>query len=193
MPHRRRAARPKAERTTAFARSLAGISVALSLSFALVACERRTPPSAGPQLATASSTGSPEQLAPGEVPPGIVQAHELVLPRGSQIDRQFGTTIYALVPMTVEELANFIRGQAIDGDFVLGPHGTLFPSLHVKGSYPDHHLRIEIVSPGADGLAHLTVDRIDERPPVAKEPNDEAMRKAGLTPDGQLIHPEKIE
>jgi hypothetical protein len=122
-----------------------------------------------------------------------VKAHDLLLPRGTKIDASFGTAVHADVPLPPEEVSNFIRAQSEDAVAVYGPNGTVFPNFHVKGADPGHHLRVELSVIGVAVGTHVLVDRIDERPEPPKMPNDQAMEKAGLNPDGTLKNKDKIE
>lgn len=112
-----------------------------------------------------------------------------MLPRGARIAGQFPDTIEATVALPAEDVANDVRKQA-DGpaDAVIGPNGTVFPTLRVKGADPGHHLHVTIGS--EEGRTTLSVLRVEERPPPEPEPPAEAMKKAGLNPDGTLLHPE---
>ncbi len=121
------------------------------------------------------------------------RAHDLVLPREARIDARFGTAIYVTVARPLDEVANFVRQQSDDPQGVVGANGTIFPNLKVRGSDPGHHLRVEVSTLGLGAATEIIVDRIEERPPVDKVPQAQAMEGAGLTPDGKLIHPEKIE
>jgi len=135
------------------------------------------------------ASSAPDRLAEGEAPPGVEKAHDLLLPRGTVIERRFGTTIYARVPLSGEDMANSVRRQAVDPEALIGPEGTVFPKVVVKGASPDHHLRVEIMGPRFGGGTRVLVDRIEELPPPQKLPTDEAMKKVGLTPDGKILDP----
>lgn len=139
--------------------------------------------------APSSSAHPADRLAPGEAPPGTDKAWDLLLPRGSRIEGNFPGEIDALVALPSEDVANYLRGQAVEPvETVVGPNGTMFPSLHVKGAEPGHHLRVTVSDEGAQ--TRIAVARIVETPPPPKEPNDEAMKKAGLAPNGDLLDPD---
>jgi hypothetical protein len=168
---------------------ITAVLVAIVASAALSACKAK--PSPGPQPRAAAASG-PDRLAEGEAPPGVEKAHDLLLPRGAVIERRFGTSIYAVVPLSGEEMANSIRRQATDPEALIGPEGTVFPKVFVKGATPGHYLRVEISGPRF-GRARVLVDRIEELPPPQKLPNGEAMKKVGLTPDGKILDPTHFE
>lgn len=112
-----------------------------------------------------------------------------MLPRGATIRGRFPDEIDAEVPLATETVANYLRAQAESGtDSVVGPNATTFPSMHVKGAEPGHHLRVTVTDVGS--TTQIAVARIEEKPPPPKEPNAEAMKKAGLAPNGALLDPD---
>ena len=150
---------------------------------ALVGCRSPSRPAgetAAPQVAT-----PPDQLAETEIAPGVEKAFDLPLPRGSEIDARFGASVTARIPVPVEAVANFVRRHAIAGEQIVGPGGTVFPKVTMKGAAPDHWLRVEIHALGNE--TRLVVDRVSAEPPKpAGTTQEEIMKKAGLTPDGKL-------
>lgn len=127
----------------------------------------------------------PDRLAETEIAPGVERAFDLPLPRGTRIDARFGQSVTASVPASAEALANFVRRNATAGEALVGPGGTVFPKVFVKGATDDHWLRVEIHATGAE--TKLVVDRVDAKPPVPLgSTQEEIMKKAGLTPDGKL-------
>lgn len=156
----------------------------------LIGC-RRTPSQAAP-----SPVGSvpPDRLAPGEPAPGVELAHDLALPRGSHIDRQFGKSITAYVPWPAEKVANYVRTQTDQNpEGIVGPTGTVFPKVFVRGAKTDHWLRIEITRAERSDISNIIVDRIEEKPPPPKKSNEELMKEVGLTPDGKPLDPKHLE
>ena len=155
----------------------------------VVACRRDPPP---PAPAPAASKPV-DRLAPGEAAPGVETAYELQLPRGSVIEARFGATVHAKIPLAPEQVATLVQQQSDAAQAVMGPNGTIFPNLRVKGSDVGHHLRVEISSaPMGDGT-ELVVDRIEEREPPPPEDPAEVMKKAGLNPNGTLLDPNHTE
>jgi hypothetical protein len=172
------------------------ITRAALLAFGLSssAC-RKTPPSTTTSPAPSQSASAPDRLAPGELPPGQESAFELLLPRGGKVDRKFGSTLYCSVPLAPEAFANWVRSQSDDAEALVGPSGTIFTSVRVRGAPPGHHLRIEIVPGVQTGDSAIIVDKLPDTPPpqVAPTSNEEAMKKAGLTPDGKWLDPKHLE
>lgn len=138
----------------------------------------------------------PDRLAPGEAAPGQEKAHDLILPRGSRIDRVFGSSVYAWVPLPAEQVASYIRTQAESGqlDAVIGASGTVIPKLQVKGAFPDHWLRVEISTGARTDETQLVIDRVENKNVVPTgESNEELMKKAGLNPDGTQMNSKNVE
>ena len=156
----------------------------------LVGCRRAPPP---PPAPAATSAKPVDRLAPGEAAPGVETAFDLQLPRGTVIEARFGTTLHAKIPLPPEQVASFVQQQSDGAEAVMGPNGTLFPNLHVKGSDVGHHLRIEVSTAAMGNGTTLVVNRIEERPDPEPLPADEAMKKAGLNPNGGLLDPNHTE
>jgi len=121
--------------------------------------------------------------------------HELLLPRGAKIERRFGNSTYVHVPHSPEATANWIRRYSDDADGVVGPNGTVFAAVHVKGAARSYHLRIEITGAAASESSAMVVDYVDDTKPTLPPTlsNEELMKKAGLTPDGKILDPKHIE
>ena len=164
-------------------------TLGLAAGSSVVACRRAPPPPAPAAVASKPV----DRLAPGEAAPGVETAYELQLPRGSVVEARFGATVHAKIPLPPEQVATFVQQQTDGAEAVMGPNGTIFPNLRVKGSDVGHHLRIEIsTAPMGDGTT-LVVDRIEEREPPAPMDPAEVMKKAGLNPDGTLLDPNHTE
>ncbi len=143
----------------------------------------------------ASSSAPADRLAPGEPAPGQDKVHDLILPRGSTVDRRFGNSTYVTVPHSPETTANWVRRQAEQADGVVGPNGTVFAVVHVKGSATTHHLRVEVSGGINQRSALMIIDYVDDTKPVAPKglSNEELMKKAGLAPDGNFLNPQHVE
>jgi hypothetical protein len=135
----------------------------------------------------------PHRLRPIGSRPVKERAHDLVLPRGSRIDRRYGTTVYATVPLAPEDLANWLRQECDDAEPIVGPTVTIFPSVHVRTAETGHKLRVEIAPGSRSDESSLIVDALQEQVPPTPMSNEEAMKKAGLTPDGKWLDPKHLE
>lgn len=165
----------------------------LALLTGALSC-RGKPRTDGAPVAPSSSV-APDRLAPGEPAPGQDKVYGFILPRGSVIERRFGTTTYVNVPYPPEATANWVRRTAEDADGVVGPNGTVFAVVHAKGEPRTHHLRIEITGGALSERAQMVIDQIDDTRPLAPKglSNDELMKKAGLGPDGKFLDPQHLE
>lgn len=162
----------------------------------VVGC-RKGPKAEGGAPAAPTTGGSatpPDRLATNEVAPGQEKAHDLVLPRGSTLDRKYGATVYATVPLAPEVAANWVRRQADGPEAVVGPSGTVFPKVFVTGAATDHWLRIEVARGGAVDESTLIVDRVENVPsPTTTLSNEELWKKAGFTADGKPLDPKHLD
>jgi hypothetical protein len=177
-------------------RRIVVVAIAPLLVFEVGACRRSPQPLASVVVTTssASSVNRPDRLAEGELPPGVDRAFDLALPRGTRIDRSFPDRIYASVPLSTEQSANWLRRQYGELEATIGAAGTLLPRIQPSNASDGHWLRVEI-SLGNNGDSIWMVDRIESGPPIKDPPksNEEAMRRAGLTPSGALLNPLKQE
>ena len=116
-----------------------------------------------------------DRLAPGELPPGVDKAHDLVLPRGSTVVRRFGTAVYADVPLSPAEFVNHARRQsdvfeAMSPSPAWHPGAAERPEVYtrvvIRGANTDHHLRVEVSAVRSGRGASVLVDRIEARPGV---------------------------
>jgi hypothetical protein len=171
---------------------VSSVTLAMALGTVGVVGCRRAPPPPAPKTVGSASTPV-DRLAPGEAPPGVELAYDLQLPRGAVIEARFGTTVHASVPLPPEQVATFVQQQTNGVEAVMGPNGTIFPNLRVKGADPDHHLRVEISTGSMSNGTKLIVDRIEEREPPAPMDPEEVMKKAGLNPQGGLLDPNHTE
>lgn len=159
----------------------------------LAGCRKAAPPS-GRATAPSVSVSAPDRLAPGEAPPGQEKVYDLLMPRGAKIVQRFGPSVYVSVPTSPEAFANWVREQTDDPTAIVGPEATVFPKLHVRGADADHYLRVEVGRGERNDECSVIVDRREENvPPPPPMTNDEAMKKAGLTPDGKWIDPKHME
>jgi len=168
----------------------AAVAVALAALTSL-GCKRQKPiDTTAPPVASVPA----DRLAPGEAAPGQEKAHDLLLPRGGRIERTFGKSIYAWVPLPPEQVASYIRTQADEADAVIGASGTVIPKLRVRGAEPGHWLRVEISTGARTDETQLVIDRVEDNKviPTGKS-NAELMRELGLNPDGTPIDPKHQE
>lgn len=117
-------------------------------------------------------------------------AFELVLPRGSRITASFTEAVYAIVPLTVEQTATWLRKLAPTAVPIMGAAGTSFDRVVVPGAKPGHHLFVSVRGPRTSPGAEVIVDYVEDRPTSsAPRPIDSVMREVGLDSDGKMLDP----
>lgn len=135
-----------------------------------------------------------DRLAPTEMAPGLVSAFDLKLPRGSILTRSLGDTIYAQIPLSLENVTKFIREQADSPEILFEATKTIFPQLKVYNMDPKFFLKVEISTPNTSlAESQILVRRIEQRVLPTQVSKPEAMRNVGLTPDGKLLDPTRLD
>lgn len=167
------------------------ILVAAALSVGGVAC--RKPPTEDHR----SDAPPPpaDHLAPGEIPEGTDRAFSLVLPRASHVFMRFPEAVHVRSPLSTEQLSHFVRARVRSGRALVGATVTTFEDVVVP-TEPTRHLTVEIRPGSAHGDARSEMVVKDVTPPPAPAPNEseaELRRKAGLTPDGKLLDPKRMQ
>jgi len=150
----------------------------------------------GPQVAV--SVAKPvDHLAPKELLEGDAKAFGLTLPRGVRVDQSFADVVYASGPVDTEGAVKYVRarvreGKMIQPDFA-GDGKTTFDKVKVP-AMPDKLLVVHVKpAKGAVGTTQFEVR--DVTPTKAPELPDEAARwrNAGLTPEGRVLDPTKLQ
>ncbi|AUX21342.1 hypothetical protein SOCEGT47_018240 [Sorangium cellulosum] len=174
----------------------------LSRAAALAACAACAAPAAlscrgdadapPPPAPTAAPAPRPpvDQVLPGELAEGVEQAFGLPIPRRMRVSARFSDAVFATGEISAERVANYVRTRVLAGRVETGPGKTIFAQATVK-SAPQRKVRIEVVS-----RAHVSelVVRDETRPPP--EPGlsvEERWRRHGLTPDGKVLDPTRLE
>lgn len=158
---------------------------------AVLSCRGEADAPPAPAPTTAPTPPPPvDQALPGELAEGVEQAFGLPIPRRMKVSARFSDAVFAIGEIPAERVANYVRTRVLAGHVETGPGKTIFAQATVK-SAPQRRVRIEVVS-----RAHLSelVVRDETRPP--KEPGlsvEERWRRHGLTPDGKVIDPTRLE
>jgi hypothetical protein len=172
---------------------VAPFGLALAMLGGASACGRRSSPPPSRVAQPVASASAHDRLAPGEPAPGVEHAFELALPRGAWIDRRFGNEIYALVYESPEATASYFREALPGTEAVVGPNGTIFPSVSLAGAPPSSHLRVAIAPVGDGRTTRVTVTRWEDLPTATTLSHDELMKRSGLSPDGKLLDPKHLD
>ena len=135
-----------------------------------------------------------DRLAPGEVVEGTEHAFGLPLPRPSQVEARFQTSVHVTSSVTPEQLANFVRTRVKDGKVTQGTSSTKLENVIPRD---DQKKRITIeVRPLRSGNGNRSEMVVHDTTPPPLEPNltdEQRYKKAGLTPDGKLLDPKHTE
>lgn len=147
--------------------------------------------------ASASIAKPIDHLAPKELLEGDAKAFGLTLPRGVRVNQSFADVAYASGPVDTDAAVKYVRarvseGKMIEPDFA-GDGKTTFD--HVKVPAMPDKLLVVNVKP-AKGVVGMTQFEVrDVTPTKAPELPDEAARwrAAGLTPEGRVLDPTKLQ
>jgi len=133
-----------------------------------------------------------DRTAPGELAEGKEVAFGLALPRPFAVERRFPDAVFARGTASVEQVASYLRARVTAKSVQAGPTKTLFVGAQPRAGGGDRLLRLEVSATGG-GETELVVR--DVTPPPVQEGLSEAQRweKHGLTPDGKIIDPTKLE
>ncbi|AGP35231.1 hypothetical protein [Sorangium cellulosum] len=164
---------------------------AASAASAAPACRSDAPAPPPPPASEASAPRPPvDQALPGELAEGAEQAFGLPIPRRMKVRARFPDAVFAVGEIPAERVANYVRTRVLAGNVETGPAKTIFSRATVK-SAPQRMLRVEVVS-----RAHVSelVVRDETRPPPERGLSvEERWRRNGLTPDGKVLDPTRLE
>ncbi|WP_437337271.1 hypothetical protein [Sorangium sp. So ce394] len=174
-------------------RAAAALAAAVICASAASACRGDAPaPAPTPPSASEASAPRPpvDQALPGELAEGTEQAFGLPIPRRMKVRARFPDAVFAVGEIPAERVANYVRTRVLAGNVETGPAKTIFSRATVK-SAPQRMLRVEVVS-----RAHVSelVVRDETRPPPERGLSvEERWRRSGLTPDGKVLDPTRLE
>ncbi len=136
----------------------------------------------------------PDRLAPGELVEGPEKAFGLPLPRASHVSARFQTSVDITSTATPEQLANFVRARVKDGKVTQGTSSTRLDDV-IPRDDKNRRLSIDVraLRTGNGNRSEMVVR--DTTPPPGDPSLNEEQRwkKAGLTPDGKLLDPKRVE
>jgi hypothetical protein len=169
------------------------LAIALGLSLAGCRCSDNgdAPATQGPNASPSARRPPIDRLAKGELAEGSTSAFGLTFPQKMRLERRFLDSAHATGNVAPESVANYVR-QRVDATHVeIGAARTVFPRVRIKGGAPDRIYRIEVV---ADGSTTQLVVRDVTPPPLEQGlSNEERWKRAGMTPDGKLLDPKKMQ
>ncbi len=138
-----------------------------------------------------------DHLAPKELLEGDAKAFGLTLPRGVRLDQSFADVAYASGAVDTEAAVQYIRARVREGKMIApdfaGDGKTTFDHVRVPAR-PDKDL-VVCVKPGKGAVGVTQFEVRDVTPTKAPELPDEAARwrNAGLTPEGRVLDPTKLQ
>ncbi|WP_437649166.1 hypothetical protein [Sorangium sp. So ce362] len=174
-------------------RAAVALAAAFACASAALACrsDAGAPAPPPPPPSEAAAPRPPvDQALPGELAEGVEQAFGLPIPRRMKVRARFSDAVFAVGEIPAERVANYVRTRVLASNVETGPAKTIFSRATVK-SAPHRMIRIEVVS-----RAHVSelVVRDETRPPAERGLSvEERWRRNGLTPDGKVLDPTRLE
>jgi hypothetical protein len=136
-----------------------------------------------------------DHLRPGELIEGSEAAYTLALPREFYVNSRFTGMVTAEGPGTPEDVANFFRARVKDGRVLVGVAQTRFQGVHTQKE-PGRILQI-LVEPDPRGGARsrVTVEDVTPppEPPEGQRDPRSRMKSVGLSEDGKVLDPRKLQ
>jgi hypothetical protein len=138
-----------------------------------------------------------DHLAPKELLEGDAKAFGITLPRGVRVDQSFADVVFASGAVDTEATVQYVRARVREGKMIrpdfAGDGKTTFDHVKVP-AMPDKQLVVS-VKPGKGAVGMTQIEVRDVTPTKAPELPDEAARwrNAGLTPEGRVIDPTKLQ
>lgn len=153
------------------------------------ACRDKQPPA--PTPAPSAAPPPPDQLAPGELAEGTIDAFGLKLPRIMKEDTRFPDAVFASGEATHKDVVNYVRDRVLAEKVETLQTKTTFEGVTLKSS-PAKKMRIEvIVMPRS--VVKLVI-RDETRPPAKPGLTEEQRwKEVGMTPQGELLDPTHLQ
>lgn len=167
------------------------------LAVTLAACsrDREDAPGMAASEATAPATRPPvDRLGALELAEGEEDAFGLRLPREVQVTRRFPTAIYASsTSATPDAVRAFVRARVAEGTVVDRDGIARFEGVRATRA-PARLLRVEVRPGEVDSTSRVAI-LVQDVTPAAQPEGDpvERMRSVGLTPDGKLTDPSRLQ
>jgi len=177
-----------------------GLLLPVALVFSVAAgCKREEPFQRGPPEWQPPVAGPIDETAPGELAEGKEEAFGLVLPKRLKVNRRFDDAVFASGNPTADQVATYFRGRVTAKNVQTGPSKTLFEQARLAPSVPrpnagsERVLRIEVIANGASGETDVIVRDVTPLKDVTGLTEEERWRRHGLTKEGKVIDPTRLE
>jgi hypothetical protein len=141
--------------------------------------------------APASSAQAPDRLEPGELAAGKLAVFGFLVPRQMTVERRFRDEAYLTGTVSAPALAIYVRNQVTASRIEMTGERTIFEQARIKAGDPQRLYRFELVPEGT--RTALIVRDVTPPPTVQGISEEERWRRAGMTPDGKLVDPKKVE
>lgn len=153
------------------------------------ACRDKQPPAPAP--APSIAPPPPDQLAPGELAEGTLDAFGLKLPRIMKVDTRFPDAVFASGEASHKDVVSYIRERVVSEKVETLQTKTTFEGATLK-SAPTKKMRIEVIV-HARGVVKLVI-RDETRPPAKPGlTEEERWKEVGMTPQGELLDPTHLQ
>jgi hypothetical protein len=151
--------------------------------------EKAKPAPVDPRGAPTAAT--PDRLPPGELLEGEARAFGLPLPRQMKLESITKRTAHARGEVSAQLLSDYLRQRVLVHHVEMAERTLVFPKVQLRGD-PEHTvLRLEVIDEGV--TTHLIVRNLMGPPLVEGLSDEEHWKRAGMTPDGKLIDPQKLQ
>jgi len=131
-----------------------------------------------------------DEARPGELAEGTEKAFGLPIPRRMALKARFPDAVYAEAAVSPERVANYVRERVEAAQVETGPGKTVWDKAVVKGG-PTTPLRVEVTRVGS--TTRLVVRDLTRPKDNENLSDDERWRRLGLTPQGKLADPNRME
>jgi hypothetical protein len=133
----------------------------------------------------------PDQVVPGELAEGTIDAFGFKFPRVMKLDTRFPDAAFASGEASHKDVVNYVRNRVIASKVETLQVKTVFEGVTLKAA-TENKLHIEVIALGS-GRSRLVV-RDETRPPAKPGlTEEERWREVGMTPQGELIDPSHLD
>jgi hypothetical protein len=139
----------------------------------------------------APGPATPDRLPPGELLEGEARAFGLPLPRQMKLEAITKRVAHARGEVSSAVLADYLRQRVLAQHVELAERKLVFPQVQLRGDPKRTMLRLELIDEGL--TTHLIVENLMGPPPIEGLTDEQHWKRAGMTPDGKLIDPQKLE
>lgn len=134
---------------------------------------------------------TPDRLAPGTLLEGDKLVFGWRAPRDLKLVARFPDAAHFVGRVKLADLEDYVRERVVMRHVEVTPTHSIFPNVRIRGGDPKRVYRFEI-APKHDSI-ELVIRDVTPPPPTEGLSEDERWRRAGLTPDGQLLAPNELE